>query len=351
MAELRIDDLALSHAENEVLKGVSLTVPPGKVAAVLGRCGSGKRALLRAVAGLQTPSRGSIRIGERVLFDSAAGIDLPAEVRDLGVVFGSYALWPDRSVSENIAYGLKLRGIRGAEAKSRVESALAQFGLADLGERYPAQLSNEQQQRVAIARALVHEPAVLLLEEPLSLLDGKLRDEARAWLRRIIAARGLSALLVTRDQTTATAMADRISLLEQGLVEQEGTPFDLYEQPATLFAAEFMGSNNRLDGTLLESDGHRAVIDVAGTRLEGVARTRARAGEKVTGIIRLQKVLLGGGPGQNRIHMRLETQMYVGERWELVFSKDDVVVRAYVSAPLKHEFYHVELPTRALWIF
>jgi iron(III) transport system ATP-binding protein len=351
MAELRIDDLALRHGENEILKGVSLIVPRGKVAAVLGRSGSGKRALLRAVAGLQTPYRGSIRIGEKVLFDSAAKIDLPAEVRGLGVVLRSYALWPDRSVFENIAYGLKLRGMPGPEIETRVESALAQIGLADLAGRYSEQLSNEQQQRVALARALVLQPAALLLEEPLSLLEGKLRDEARAWLRETIVSLGLSALLVTRDQIEATALADRISLLEAGLVEQEGTPFELYEQPATLFAAEFMGSNNRLEGKLVENADRRAVIEVAGTRLEGVARTHARAGEKATGVIRLQKVLLGGGPGQNRIRMRLETQMYVGERWELVFAKDDLTVRAYASAPLKHELYHVEFPGHALWIF
>jgi iron(III) transport system ATP-binding protein len=351
MAELRVDDLVLRHGDNEILKGVSLTVPAGKVAAVLGPSGSGKRALLRAVAGLQTPLHGSIRIDDKVLFDASADIDLPAEAREFGVVLRSYALWPDRSVFENIAYGLKLRATRRAEIATRVEGALAQIGLADLADRYPRQLSREQQQRVALARALVYHPTVILLEEPLSGLEGELRDEARAWMRQIIASLNLSALLVTRDQTEATALADRISLLKDGLVEQEGTPFDLYEQPATLFAAQFMGHNNRLVGTLVESAGGRAVMEVGGMRLEGLARTRAHAGETAIGIIRLHKVLLGGGPGPNRIHMRLLTQMYLGERWELAFAKDDLMVRAYASAPLRHEFYHVEFPPDALWIF
>jgi iron(III) transport system ATP-binding protein len=336
MAELRVDDLAVRHGAREILKGVSLIVPPGKVAAVLGGAGSGKSTLMRAIAGFQTPHRGSIGIGEKVLFDAAAKIDLPAEARGLGIVFRSYALWPDRTVAENIGYGLELR---------------AQIGLADVAGRYPEQLSGEQQQRVAVVRALVYQPAALLLEEPLSNLEGKPRDEARAWLRQIIACHELPALLVTRDPTQAMALGDRITLLHEGLVEQEGTPFDLYERPATVFAAELMGSNNRLEGTLVENTGEVAAIEVAGTRLDGVARTRAPAGERGSGIIRVQKVLLGGGPGQNRVLMRLGAQMYVGERWELVFAKDDLRVRAYASAPLKHEFYHVEFPAHALWIF
>jgi iron(III) transport system ATP-binding protein len=351
MAELRVDDLVLRDGDNEILRGVSLRVPPGKVAAVLGPSRSGKRALLRAIAGLQTPQRGSIRVGDKVLFDSVGKIDLPAEARGLGVVLRTYALWPDRSVFDNIAYGLKVRAMGPPEIATRLEHTLAQIGLADLTDRYPGQLSNEQQQRVALARALVYQPAALLLEEPLSSLEGELRDAARGWLRQITVSLDLPTLLVTRDQIEATALADRITLLEHGLVEQEGTSFDLYERPATLFAAEFMGKNNRLVGTLLESTGGRAVMDVDGTRLEGIARTRAQAGEKATGVIRLHKVLLGGGPGPNRIHMRLATQMYVGERWELVFTRDDLTVRAYVSTPLRHELYHVEFPPDALWIF
>jgi iron(III) transport system ATP-binding protein len=185
----------------------------------------------------------------------------------------------------------------------------------------------------------------------LSNLDAKLREEARAWLRELIVSLDLSALLVTHDQIEAMAIADRITLLNAGMVEQEGSPTELYREPATVFAAEFMGNNNRLDGTLVERADKRAVIEVLGTRLEGLARSNATAGEKATGVIRLEKVMLGGGPGPNRILMALKTQMFIGERWELVLAKDGVSVRAYTSAPLKHEFYHVELPPTALWIF
>jgi iron(III) transport system ATP-binding protein len=351
MADLTINDVALRYGDNEILKGVSVAVPAGKVVALLGPSGSGKTSLLRAVAGLERPHRGAIRIGDTTFFDAAKRIDLPAEARGLGLVFQSYALWPHRTVFKNVAYGLELRDASAVAIKMRVNKALAQIGLAHLAGRYPHQLSGGQQQRVALARALVYEPAVILLDEPLSNLDAKLREEARAWLRQLIVSLGLSALLVTHDQIEAMAIADRITLLNAGAVEQEGTPTELYQQPATLFAAEFMGNNNRLDGTLVEKADKRAVIEVMGAKLEGVARTGAAVGEKGSGVIRLEKVLLGGGAGPNRVFMALKAQMYIGERWELVFVKDDVSVRAYTSAPLKHEFYHVEFPPSALWIF
>jgi len=351
MADLTVNDLALRYGDNEALKGVSITVPAAKVTALLGPSGSGKTTLLRAVAGLETPHRGSIRIGDNVLFDAAAKVDEPPEARGLGLVLRSYALWPHRTVFENIAYGLKLRHVRAADIKARVEGTLDKIGLKHLSRRYPHQISGEQQQRVALARALIYEPAVILLDEPLANLDPKLRDEARAWLRHLIVSLRLSALLVTHDQVEAMAMADRIVLLNGGRVEQQGLPVELYAQPATLFAAQFMGNNNRLEGSLVERADKRAVIDVMGVRLEGVASTTAAIGDKATGIIRLEKVTLGGGPGANRILMSLKAQMFVGERWELLFAKDALTVRTYVSAPLKHELYHVEFPPHALWIF
>jgi iron(III) transport system ATP-binding protein len=351
MPDLVVDNVALQLGGNEILKGVSVSVPPGKVVALLGPSGSGKTTLLRAVAGLETPSSGTIRIGEKIFFDAGKRIDLPAEARGLGLVFQSYALWPHRTVYDNVAYGLKLRRVRGEERKARVEKALAQIGLTHLAERYPHQLSGGQQQRVALARALVYEPAVILLDEPLSNLDAKLREEARAWLRQLIVRLGLSALIVTHDQIEAMAIADRITLLNAGLIEQEGTPTELYKEPATLFAAEFMGNNNRVAGTLIELADGRAAIDVAGTKLAGIARTRAAVGETATAVIRIEHVELGGGPGPNRIPMKLSTQMYLGERWELVFVREGLSVRAYASAPLRHESYHVEFPPEALWVF
>ncbi|HZP69974.1 MAG TPA: ABC transporter ATP-binding protein [Pseudolabrys sp.] len=351
MAELIVRDVALRLGDNDILKGVSLAIPAGQVVALLGPSGSGKTTLLRAVAGLETPHRGSIGIGNTVFFDAERRIDLPAEQRGLGLVFQSYALWPHRTVFENVAYGLKLRGISTAETKARVEKTLSQIGLGHLAARYPHQLSGGQQQRVAIARALVYEPPVILLDEPLSNLDAKLREEARAWLRTLIVTLGLSAIHVTHDQLEAMAIADKIVLLDAGLVAQEGTPTALYNEPATLFAAEFMGSNNRLDGRLVENAGGRASLELFGGRITGLARTNRVAGAEATGIIRIERVRVASSPGANRLKMRLTAPMYLGDRWELVFVRENLTVRAHAAAPPAPGEHYVEFPPDALWVF
>ena len=230
MAELTVKDVALRLGDNEILKGVSLAVPAGEVVALLGPSGSGKTTLLRAIAGLETPHSGSIAIGDNVFFDAARGIELPAEQRGLGLVFQSYALWPHRTVFDNVAYGLKLRKVPAAEIKTRVEKTLSQIGLGQLAARYPHQLSGGQQQRVAIARALVYEPPVILLDEPLSNLDAKLREEARAWLRTLIVTLGLSAIHVTHDQVERWRR-HQVVLLDTGVIAQEGSPTTLYNDP------------------------------------------------------------------------------------------------------------------------
>ena len=351
MADLVVKDLKLRLGDNEILKGVSVSVTPGQVVALLGPSGSGKTTLLRAIAGLEQPHAGTIAIGENVFYDAMRKIDLPAEKRGLGLVFQSYALWPHRTVFDNVAYGLKLRNTPAAEIKTRVGKTLNQIGLGHLAERFPHQLSGGQQQRVAIARALVYEPPVILLDEPLSNLDAKLREEARAWLRTLIVTLGLSAIHVTHDQVEAMAIADRVILLEGGVVAQEGAPTALYNDPATLFAAEFMGSNNRLDGKLVENAGGRATVEIFGERLTGLSRRKAAAGAKATGIIRLERVRCAAGPGPNRLKMELKAPMYLGERWELVFGRENLTVRAYADAPLQPGEHYVEFPQDALWVF
>ena len=257
--KLAVDDLHLSYGDNPILKGVSMQLRQGEVVSLLGPSGSGKTTLLRAVAGLEVPHRGQIRIEDRPVFDGSSKLEVPAEKRNLGLVFQSYALWPHKTVFDNVAYGLRLRKIGGSEIRERVDGALKNLGLGALGERLPHQLSGGQQQRVAIARALVYNPPVILMDEPLSNLDAKLREEARAWLRELILKMQLSALVVTHDQNEAMAMSDRILLLNNGVIEQQGTPEEMYGRPETLFTADFMGSNNRVEGQ---------VADLA----EGVAR-------------------------------------------------------------------------------
>src|SRR5258708_3932107 len=272
MAELTVDNLHLKYGDNPILKGVALTLNRGEVVSLLGPSGSGKTTLLRAVAGLEVPHEGSIKIGDKVVFEGAKGIDIPAEGRNLGLVFQSYALWPHKTVYDNVAYGLKLRKIAGGDVKKRVTDALAQLSLAHLAERFPHQLSGGQQQRVALARALVYNPPVILMDEPLSNLDAKLREEARARLRDLIVTMRLSALVVTHDQRESMAMSDRILLLNNGVIEQQGTPQEMYASPQTLFTADFMGSNNRLAGQVSELQGQDALLTGEGWQLRGRAK-------------------------------------------------------------------------------
>jgi iron(III) transport system ATP-binding protein len=228
---------------------------------------------------------------------------------------------------------------------------LAQLSLGQLGERYPHQLSGGQQQRVALARALVYNPPVILLDEPLSNLDAKLREEARAWLRELIVRMQLSALCVTHDQGEALAMSDRILLLNNGRIEQQGTPEEMYGHPATLFAAEFMGSNNRLPGRVAEIRGDAARLDGDGWSLWGLARAGAAAGSEGTGMIRLERIRLASAAGDNRLQAELATSMYLGDRWEHLFALGALRLRAYGDRPLAPGTHWLELPRESFWVF
>ena len=350
MNELVVDDLHLQYGDTQILKGVSLTLKPGEVVALLGASGSGKTTLLRSVAGLEQPSRGRIAIGDSVLYDGAAGIDMPVEKRSLGLVFQSYALWPHRTVFENVAYGLRLRGTSSADVGTRVTQALSNLGLGHLAERFPHQLSGGQQQRVAIARALVYNPPVVLMDEPLSNLDAKLREEARAWLRELIVRLHISALVVTHDQTEAMAMSDRILLLNFGRIEQQGTPEEMYNRPQTQFTAEFMGSNNRLPGRIGEVANGRAMLEGEGWQLWGMARGDLKPGDSATGIIRLEHTQIANGAADNRIRTEMVTGMFLGDRRENLFKLGALRLRCYGAAPAAGECW-LELPREALWLF
>jgi iron(III) transport system ATP-binding protein len=350
MNKLVVDNLHLKYGDNPILKGVSLTLSPGEVVALLGASGSGKTTLLRSVAGLEQPSEGRIAIGDSVLYDSASNFDLPVEKRNLGLVFQSYALWPHRTVFENVAYGLRLRGNQAGEIDRRVSEALANLGLGALAQRLPHQLSGGQQQRVAIARALVYNPPVVLMDEPLSNLDAKLREEARAWLRELIMRLRISALVVTHDQTEAMAMSDRILLLNFGKIEQQGTPEEMYNRPQTLFTAEFMGSNNQLPGKVMQVIDGRALLEGDGWRLWGVARGELKAGDAATGVIRLERTRIASDGGDNHLQTELVTGMFLGDRRENLFKLGALRLRCYGNAAASGACW-LELPRDDLWIF
>ncbi len=350
--KLSVSDLHLSYGDNAILKGVSMQLDQGEVVSLLGPSGSGKTTLLRAVAGLEVPHRGSISVEDQPVFDGATQHEVPAEKRNLGLVFQSYALWPHKTVFDNVAYGLKLRDTPSAEARERVDAALKNLGLGQLGARLPHQLSGGQQQRVAIARALVYNPPVILMDEPLSNLDAKLREEARAWLRELILKMQLSALVVTHDQNEAMAMSDRILLLSNGVIEQQGTPQEMYGEPRTLFTADFMGSNNRLEGKVNEVRDGAALLAGPGWKLWGENRGGARLdGATATGMIRLERVRMADGPGDNRVRLPLVTSMYLGDRWEHLFQLGETRLRAYGAAPLAAGEHWLELPRADLWVF
>jgi len=354
MNELTVNDLHLDYGTgataNPILKGVSMHLQRGEVVALLGPSGSGKTTLLRAVAGLESPKSGTIDIGERRVFDGAHGFEMAAEHRSLGLVFQSYALWPHKTVFDNVAYGLKLRKTAKSAIEEKVNEVLSQLGLGHLGARFPHQLSGGQQQRVAIARALVYNPPVILLDEPLSNLDAKLREEARAFLRELIVRLGLSALMVTHDQAEAMAISDRILLLNNGKIEQQGTPQSMYETPDTLFTAEFMGSNNRVPATVLSRNGQSVQLQAGGTTLSGTARGAGIAAE-ATPLIRVEDIRIGTERVDNALELPLVTCMYLGDRWECLFKYEDVSLRAYSKYRLDAGRYWLHMPAEKLWVF
>jgi iron(III) transport system ATP-binding protein len=351
MANLRVRDVHVRLGSNDILKGISADVADGEIVALLGRSGSGKSTLLRAIAGLETPLRGSIAIGERVMFDDEAGVNVPPERRDLGLVFQSYALWPHKTVNENVAYGLTLRKTPRQDIERLVKEVLAGVGLADYGDRYPSQLSGGQQQRVAVARALVYRPPVILLDEPLSNLDAKLREEARVWIREIIKEARLTAIFVTHDQVEAMAIADRIMLLKDGTMVQCGTPERLYSAPESLFAADFMGINNSFEARVAATSHTHARLDVGGFSLWGENKAARAAGENATAVIRTERVRLANGHDENLIAAELAASAYLGGRWEHVFRLDGRRIRAVTESPLKSGTYKLTLPKDSLWIF
>jgi len=351
MAELVLHDVRLNAGEREILKGVTLTVPPKTAVALVGPTGSGKSSLLRAVAGLVEPQAGAIRVGERTVFDAAEGIAMPTQRRGIGYAFPSDSMVQQRPVFENLSFFSRF-GASGAEdIRACVHRALDLVGGADLGSRLPTQLSAAERGRVAIARALLRDPPVLLLDDPLALLEGTARAEARAWLRQLLDSLDSGTLVATRDPIEAMAIADHVVVMNDGAIEQEGPPAEVYNEPATVFAAEYMGKSNRLPGTLIENAGTHASIEMMGCQISGITQTRAPIGSPALGLIRVERTRIGGGPGPNRLPMTVTTQMYVGERWEVVFTRDDLTVQAYTSAPLRHESYHVEFPPDAVWVF
>ena len=245
MASLRLERLAKRFGEVPAVEDLSLEVRDGELVSLLGPSGSGKTTTLRLIAGYEAPGGGEIYLEDRPIGQ------LPPERRNVGMVFQNYALFPHLSVFDNVAFGLRMRRIPPDELRGRVEEALALVRLEGLAERYPRQLSGGQQQRVALARAIVFRPALLLLDEPLSALDRKLRAQMQLELRQLQRQTGLTTLYVTHDQEEALALSDRIAVMSGGRLQQYGTPREIYERPANAFIVDFIGVANLLEVELI----------------------------------------------------------------------------------------------------
>ena len=353
MIELTVDNVQKWLGGLHILKGASFAAQRGSIMALLGASGSGKTTLLRCIAGLEQPEVGRIVIGDRTVLDGDGRVALPPEQRNIGLVFQSYALWPHRTVRDNVGYGLKLRGVSQAEIGQRVQAILDRMGLGHLSERFPSQLSGGQQQRVAICRALVYEPRVLLLDEPLSNLDAKLREEARYWIRKLILDLEICAILVTHDQSEALAAADNILLLQDGRIVQQGTPQEIYYNPNSFYSADFLGANNVVKGRVQELDGPGVIIGGEGWTLPGTVRDAQgmAGGADAAAVIRVEQIAISDSAVDGAIEMELDDSIYLGDRWEYRIHRGGFVAKAHGTRQLRTGKVWAKIPQEAVWVF
>lgn len=340
-ADVRLEKVSKNYGELCVVRGVSLTVRAGEFFTFLGPSGCGKTTLLRIIAGFVEPDEGFVYI------DDKAVNDVPPWKRDVGMVFQNYALWPHMSVFENVAFGLRERKVPRADVKSRVVNALAQVDLKGVEGRRPSQLSGGQQQRVALARTLVIQPRVLLLDEPLSNLDAKLRIEMRLELLKLQRDLGLTTIYVTHDQEEALAMSNRIAVIHHGQVVQEGAPRDIYEHPADDFIAGFVGQTNLIPAKVLTAAGDRIAIELVNgptLNLSNCASiSRARAGDSVFLSLRPEAIELSEKKflpgGSTRIEGKILASAYQGAFIEYEIAALGKALKARVTNPKgKHQF-------------
>jgi iron(III) transport system ATP-binding protein len=256
-------NLHKAYAGRYAVAGIDLTIAEGEMLVLLGPSGCGKTTTMRCIAGLEVPDQGRITIGDRVVFDSEAGINVPANHRHVGMVFQSYAVWPHMTVFENVSFPLSMAKVGRDEMHQRVKDILALVGLSGFEDRGASYLSGGQMQRVALARSLVMQPSVLLFDEPLSNLDARLRDHLRVQLREIQTQLKITSIYVTHDQREALALADRIVVMQEGHVKQQADPVTLYHAPRTATIADFLGYSNIFDATLGNREGSSTVANLA----------------------------------------------------------------------------------------
>lgn len=304
-AGITIENLHLSFGDTEVLRGVNLDIKPGEFFAFLGPSGSGKSTLLRAIAGFGPNPEGRILIGDK----DVVGLD-PWK-RNVGMVFQSYALWPHMSVRDNVGFGLKERKLPSDQIRSKVDAALELVDLAHLAERMPNQLSGGQQQRIALARTVVVEPEVLLLDEPLSNLDASLRVHMRRELLRLQRKLGLTTIFVTHDQEEANTTCDRMAVLDKGVIQQIGSPQDLYDKPGNLFVADFLGTANILQGRVEVSGTARRFVTATG---DSLSLPENNSGDGGNIVLRPQNISIARSPSRDSLPGTVRHSEFLGSQ-------------------------------------
>ena len=350
-------DLAIEGLVKEFQGGVravddvSLTIREGEFVTLLGPSGCGKTTTLNCVAGLERPDAGRIAVGTTVLTDIARRVVLPPERRDLGMVFQSYALWPHMTVHDNLAFGLRLRKVPRAEMAKRITETLELVELGELGKRYPYQLSGGQQQRVALARAVVAQPRVLLLDEPLSNLDAKVRERARFWLRDLQRRLGITAVYVTHDQAEALAISDRVAVMSAGRVLQYAPPSDIYERPSSRFVAEFIGRSSFLRGEVIRVAGGRADVRLAGsgTIVSAATAVDTAVGDHVVLAVRSERIdMHGENAAENIVRARIKSFVYAGAEYEYILDTPEGELRASSQRAVPGPDVNLHLPPNSI---
>ena len=355
MPEIFITGLTKAFGDTPVLSNLSVAVNDKEFLTLLGPSGCGKSTTLMSIAGLLRPDRGRITCGDQTFYDGAAAIHRAPEQRNLGIVFQSYAVWPHMTVFDNVAFPLQVRKLRKPEVSRRVGEVLELVELGGQTRRYPHELSGGQQQRIALARALVYSPAVLLLDEPFSNLDAKLRERTRAWLRALQRSLGLTTIFVTHDQHEALGMSDRVLVMDNGVAQQTGTPEDIYRRPTNRFVADFVGHCNFMTATVSSvGAGTALAARVDGTTLDLRVETRRRLanGTAITIAVRPEAIeLYAAEPARtshaNRCDAELRSVAFLGDHYEYQLSVGPLELLAQTTTPVAGERLAVHIPPSA----
>ena len=331
-AELRLRQLTKAFGATKAVDQISLDVPPGAFVSLLGPSGSGKTTTLNLIAGFLAPDSGDILLDQRSI------ADVPPHKRNIGMVFQSYSLFPHMTVTDNVGFPLRMRTrLSREQARRRIDEMLALVQLGHLGNRYPRQLSGGQQQRVAMARALVSHPRLLLMDEPLGALDKKLREQMQVEIKRIHRSVGTTVIYVTHDQTEALTMSDLVVVMHQARVAQVGTPRVLYEAPASLFVADFLGDSNLLAAKVVRADGDEIVVEIgSGETLRATPGTRAAPeGSRVVVLIRPEDMSVATiperGDGHDALAGRVKDISYHGDTFKLDVAVGEEVLKVKVA--------------------